>query len=248
MTTKTAPKRVKVGMEFRAIIADCNALWKVLRSQGKGAWLCEVVNEPWTHDGKTYDGEHAGTQKAFLSQEILASVGMAAMFQRHDDASKSFKDSLQVGDVVHYRNSGNSFVRCEVAINDKGEKYAKPVALVGDWFKHDLPRRMADGTVYLPYHPKSILEPDAEGGKADKAWFPNASCTVESPEYSDRNRIDPRNLEPIDLSVPEMSEQEAEDARCVRLIAKVREATDQRDKAPQFVLDEIFALVENQAW
>jgi predicted RNA-binding protein with EMAP domain len=54
---------------FRATHADGNPLWLVKAHQGRDTYLCEVVNEPIEVNGKTYDGEWAGTRKAFLGIE-----------------------------------------------------------------------------------------------------------------------------------------------------------------------------------
>ena len=76
----TKPKRVKKGMQFRSVLADGLALWVVKRSLG-GAWLCEVVDEPYEIDGKVYEGDYTGTEKSFLSREILASANYEAIFK-----------------------------------------------------------------------------------------------------------------------------------------------------------------------
>jgi hypothetical protein len=47
---------VQVGTKFRAAYADTNALWRVTRLAGDTAH-CVIVNEPWEHNGQTFDGD-----------------------------------------------------------------------------------------------------------------------------------------------------------------------------------------------
>lgn len=232
VTPKRAPGKVTKGMEFRSVIADCNALWKTIRPQGRGAWLCECVNEPIEIHGTMHEGEHAGTQKSFLDREILGSIGMDAMFKGVSDDTDDFYAKLNDGDIIHYCNGFGEFVRCEIAHNSKGEQYAKPIALVGNWKSSDLPTRYENGTVYNGYHAESILNPDGDKSKSDKAWKPNVSMVFEAPMYSRGNRdknIDPRKLDPIDLTLPDMTPEEAETARLWQLVEKIKGLLDDGD-------------------
>ena len=236
MTTK--PTKVSKGMEFRAVYADSNALWKVLRHLGGGAWLCEIVDEPIEIDGETYDGDYGGEQKSWLSREILGSIDMSSIFQDHADKTEEFYARLNVGDIIHYCDGFGRYVRCAIALADDGEKYAKPIALVGDWKKRDLPRRSQDGSIILGYQAERIIEPDET-----KPWRPNVSVvhegeyqyksgratddvptTVRMPGNRDLRR--PAELVPIDLTVPEMNAKEKEDAQYFRLLSLVRDVVD----------------------
>ena len=215
--------KVSKGMEFRAVYADSNALWKVLRHLGGGAWLCEIVNEPIEIDGETYDGDYGGEQKSWLSREILGSIDMSSIFQNCADKTEEFYARLNVGDIIHYCDGFGKYVRCAITLAgtvNGGEKYAKPIALVGDWKKRDLPRRSQDGSIYLGYQAERILEPDET-----KPWRPNVSVVHEG-EYQGRCPGDPAELVPIDLTVPEMDTKEKEDAQYFRLLSLVRDVVD----------------------
>lgn len=55
-------KKTKItkGMQFRSVIADCNALWETIRPSGKQAWICQVIDEPFEYDGKMFASDYAG--------------------------------------------------------------------------------------------------------------------------------------------------------------------------------------------
>jgi len=211
--------------------------------------MCEVVNEPWEHDGKTYDGDYAGQQQVFTDQQILSSIGMANLFQGMADETDQFQASLKVGDIIHYDNGFNQFVRCEIALKD-GKTYAQPIALVGEWHSHDLPRRYEDGTVYNGYHADQILNPDKERSGTKEHWFPNASSTYESPSYHRKAKsIDPRNLDPIDLTLAEMDEGEAELARVWQIVKSVKAALESAAfTTPQGKLTEAKRILDDEVW
>jgi hypothetical protein len=63
---------------FRSSYADSNALWRVIEKKSKDCFLCEIVNEVFELEGKTYNGDYAGVQKAFLKSEIQQAVGWQA--------------------------------------------------------------------------------------------------------------------------------------------------------------------------
>jgi len=210
--------KVTAGLTFRKVIADCNALWKVVRRRGTGVWLCEVVNEPVQIKGETYDGDYAGQQDVFQERDILAAVNMALLFESLSDSHDAFYKALVPDQVVHYSNGSNQFVRCKVVKTDQGNKL-KPIALVGDW-KHDLPRRMRDGSIYYPRYAQKIVQ-----GGDDALMEPNASNIYECKSHSPRpDESDPSTLPPISLAVPDMTEAEAAEAALWRAVYDVQEA------------------------
>jgi|HubBroStandDraft_6_1064221.scaffolds.fasta_scaffold171679_2 hypothetical protein len=71
---------IKPGVTFRAVMADCNALWKVTKRAGKGVWWAECVNEPITFDGRTIDSDYAGTERVFTDDEIRRSAAWERVF------------------------------------------------------------------------------------------------------------------------------------------------------------------------
>ena len=215
----TKPKRVKKGMQFRSVLADSNALWVVKRSLG-GAWLCEVVDEPYEIDGKVYEGDYTGTEKSFLSREILASANYEAIFKGIRNDHDSFYASLDEGDIVHYNNGFKNFVRCEVVFDaDEQKNKLKPIALVGEWSNHDLPKRRANGEINNGYHAQKIID--------GETFEPNVTCIFEAGTKGfvngNRNHGDPRSLPPVDLSVPAMTEEEEQEAVRCQLIGRVQE-------------------------
>jgi hypothetical protein len=230
MKTTTA---IRPGTEFRAAYADANALWRVIKSVGRGAWLCEIVNEPIEIDGKVYDGDYTGTQKAFLTREIQGSIGMAKLFKGYEDEGDAFYASLFPGQIVHYDNGFNAYVRCEVTHDHE----LKPVALVGEWRDFDLPRRMADGSVYLGYYVEHIKE--------GKTFHPNASNIYEfrmqknSGGWTNEKHIDPRNLAPLSLEVPKLNPAEARKAKLIKGIYAIHEMTSSVDDNPNELLKQI---------
>ena len=52
------PEIVPGETTFRSPYADGNPLWLVKSQRGRDTWLCEVQNEPFTHNGKTYASDY----------------------------------------------------------------------------------------------------------------------------------------------------------------------------------------------
>ena len=230
-TIKT--RRVKKGMQFRSTLADGNPIWEVKRSLG-GAWLCEVVDEPFEIDGKVYESDFAGAEKSFLSREILAANAYEDMFKDMRSDHDGFYASLDEGDIVHYNNGFKNFVRCEVVFDaDEQKNKLKPIALVGEWSNCDLPKRRADGEIYNGYHSQQIID--------GSTFEPNAGCIFESgTNHSD----DPRSLTPIDLSVPAMTEEEEQEAVRCQLIGRVQEIISEHDSGnTQEIIDKIVFVI-----
>lgn len=154
--------------------------------------------------------------------------------RRHDE----FYASLEPGQAVHYNNGFNEFVRCEVVVKD-GENVLRPVALVGEWREGDLPRRLPDGTVREGYHAEKI--------RTGETMTPNATCIWESPDCVGKDRMpDPTEMEPVDLSVPEMDGRERETARLRRKVSQIQEIASRgwSDPDPAAVLERISELID----
>ena len=197
MTKTVTPKRVTVGLEFYAGYADSNSKWIVRKSLG-GAWLCEIINDPIEINGKTYPGEYNGTKKSFMSAEILGSLGMSALFSNLADDNEKFLQSQKPGTILHYHNGFGNYVR-QIVVLHEGRMKLKAIALVGEWAKHDLPMRRANGDISSPYHVKKIQD----GELSDRL---QCSTTYEHPTFSKprggKESIDPRKLNPINLELP----------------------------------------------
>lgn len=180
-----ASPKVGPGVRFRQPIADCNALFEVKRRQGRGAWLCVVVDEPIEINGKTYPSDYAGEQRVFLTDQITAAVAWERHAKQSRDAHEAYYESLKVGQIVHYMNMPREFVRCEVVEKD-GKRVLRRLALVGEWFRNN--------TGDFGYRRTQI--------QSGETFTPNYTCIYESPACNRARCIDPTKLAPIDLGGP----------------------------------------------
>jgi hypothetical protein len=198
-TKKTPTKKTDdmIGKQFRSVIADCNALWVVKSARGRGAYICEVVNEPFEIDGKTFDGDYAGQRRTFGREEIEAALQWQAYTEASWKKHTDFYDDLALGQIVHYHDGFGQYVRCEVVTADNprkdidhpsvsdGEKCLKELALVGNWAFYDA---QSDS-----YHVRGIRQ--------GRLFKPNASNIWENPEFNTRGGAlaDPTALEPLTI-------------------------------------------------
>lgn len=166
----------------------------------------------------------AATIRGLTVADVRKQQAFDKMWKDMGDRSDSFFEGLRLGSVVHYHHAFGEYVRCEVVLRkDDGKKALLPLALVGDWRQHDLPRRMPDGTVRMGHHAEKIASRDA--------FRPHASCVFEYPGYSRREGTpDPRGLPEVDLSVPELSSEEEERARLWRKVQEVRALVSQEHR------------------
>jgi hypothetical protein len=235
---------VEKGMRFRSVYADSNALWEVKSQSGAGVWQCEIVDEPVEINGQTYSGDYAGVVKPFNSGDILASVRREHALSEMIEASDDWFDQRGLGETVHYANGHGQYVRCEVVIGTEenlgglnpaenlGKKVLLPVALVGDWREHDLPRRDVDGTVRPGYHAGHILQ-------GNGAWRPSTSCVYEAPDCAAHYKtVDPTQLEPLDLAVPEMTPAQIATAEKWQQVNAIRDAVSQ-GRDPDEILEAV---------
>ena len=158
-----------------------------------------------------------------------------ATFDARGDENDAFYASLKDGQTVHYDHGFGQYVRCTV-VTEGGKKALKEVAMVGAWREYDLPKRELDGSVHLGYHAQGV----AEG----RTITPHMSCVWESGKGR-QSAGDPAALEPVDLSVPDASPEEAERARLWRKVAKVRALVSQEHDGidPAAVLAAVLATV-----
>lgn len=157
----TTPKIVK-GTRFFAQWTDCSVEWEVQTARGSSC-RCVIVSE---------DGQ--GTLRSFAKDEIARILGWAAYVQKTQDESDEFFAALQEGQIVHYNNGGNEFVRCRV-VRHEGRNQLLKIALVGDWEFHS------------DYHRKGIQNGDI--------WTPHATCVYEYEKCAYKHRmVDPTHL------------------------------------------------------
>jgi hypothetical protein len=200
------PGQVKVGTQFRSGYADANPLWEVKSARGRGSWNCEIINEKIVIDGKEYDDDYAGTKKVFGTEEITRALRMGALFNKFHQQHADFYSSLRPGQIVHHVNHEGSYVRCKVVKKD-GQNVLQPIALVGDWPKHELPHRYADGGVYNGYYVDKIIK--------NETYSPNESQILESPTASWGKRVNKEEvarLPAINYELPAPTKEEQDTA------------------------------------
>lgn len=207
---------VKIGDTFRSVIADANVLWKVIRKIDARNFECEAVNEPIEHNGKLFDSDWAGTISPFSVDQIVRSKSFAAAFASHVERDKKGWADLEVGATVHYDNGFKQWVRCKVVLDEAGQKALLPIALVGGWRESDMPHRDRRGEVYYPYHARKIIE--------GEVWRPSFSMIFES--GAARSQDNPASLPALDLSVPDLGEDERHAAECEVFFDALRAVMD----------------------
>ena len=225
--TKPQSSIVPNQTTFSAAYADSISKWKVIRSLGARVWLCEIV----ANSNEEEYTDWVGTQKSFLTEEILASISTEEMFCKSINENDAFFEKQTLGNILHYHNGFNQWVRCKV-IERNGSKVLLPIALVGDWKPHDLPVRRQDGSIFYGYHAESIIN--------GKTFIPNISCIFECGCKSKKS--DPSQLQPISLTVPEMTPEQTRIANLWKRIGEIQNIISDNQN-PEYVLDEIRKLV-----
>ena len=221
---------IKINDTFRSSYADSNALWKVIKKKSRDVYLCEIANETFEYDGKVFNGDYAGIQKVFLAEEINRAINFKKVFEKIKQNCDNYYDSLTEGQIVHYHNGFGEYVRCKV----NQDKQLVPFALVGRWRAHDLPKRLADGTVHLSYQCKQILN--------QKPFKPNASNIFEYPEFSDKNNFSPIDAPEVDISIPDQTEKEKQIGNLWTTVFEIqKEISDNRD--PKIILGRIKEII-----
>jgi len=185
--------------------------------------------------GDAYQANEA-TIRGVNKETVRKELRWRRSFEKMGDSNADFYASLKVGQTVHYHNSFNCWVRCEVvrgeSVRSKGveQNVLKPVALVGDWKAWDLPKRMPDGSVHLGYHAESVVN--------GKVLTPDESMIWESgkmgPRYSD-----PSGLKPISLEVPAMTKDAEENAALWRKVNRLRAICNDRADDPRVILEAV---------
>lgn len=198
---------------FYSIIADSNALWRVVSPRGANTWDCEVdAGNP----------DYAGSKRVFGGEQIVAAVNHGKMWDDLRNSNRDFWQTREIGEVLHYEDSNKRWVRGVVVQGlDKDGKEAKvllPTALVGNWATYDLPM-WTDAGVYREgsYQVRKI----AEGA----TFQPNESCIWEYKQGSGQGVSgDPRGMEEIDLSAPSPTAEQLAASILLKQIEAVRNA------------------------
>jgi len=218
-----------INQEFYAVYCDGNCKWKVLKQIGVDVYLCEIDKA---------ELDYGGAQKSFLGSEIRGAIQFAESFKEMQTDHDIAYAALKQGDIVHYHNGFGTYVRCLAMFNDKEkEMQLLPVALVGKWMKHDLPQRRADGSIYQSYYPKRIAE--------QELMRPNASNIYEFSQDLQKRRQDPRKMEPIDLSVPDITPEQAEMATLWQAVNNARNALSE-GTSPKEMIKQAFDILNHE--
>lgn len=215
---------VKIGTQFRSSYADSNPMWTVVEKRGRGTWIAEINAD---------ELDYAGTTGAFTTEQIEGSIRMANFWKKSSSDSDRFFDSLEPGVIVHYHNGFNQYVRCQVTADHQ----LLPVALVGEWKEYDLPKRQADGTVYLGYHAKQIAE--------KKTFRPHASNIWEFKGAHQTGDKDPSQMKPWGLEVPPMTGPQKIDARKHQKLNAIRVVLNDNEAEPDVIFDRLKVLLQS---
>lgn len=199
-----AARGVAVGKMFSLPVADGKATYVVTRVAGT---KCDVEWRGWFNGDRYTDHYFGWGRKGVACNTVLkyvrAAEGMAAIFRQK---SPNFIEAQPDGTILHYHEGFDRYVRCEVVNrpptdwhveeDERPEKSLKPIALIGDWEGHDLPRYFLDGSVSEGTYAGYI--------RTGKLIYVNPSNLYESPDFSaERKRqSDPSKLEPVDLTLP----------------------------------------------
>lgn len=90
------------------------------------------------------------------------------------------------------------------------------MALVGEWRDHELPKRMFDGTVNVPYNCKKIINKEP--------FKPNALNIYEHPDFSNKNnKKDPRDLPEVNINVPDQTDDEKQTSKLWFSVKEIQE-------------------------
>ncbi len=218
---------VEIGTTFHWSYADANPLWTVIAPRGKGCWQCKIKN----------DCDYAGALKVFSTEEIEGALANDAFWNRHDKELADWaRLNLKANQIVHVEHGFGQYVRCIVV--EAGKCILKPIALVGDWYSHDLPRRNRNGEVYLPYSAKKVLE--------GEPYETNASHLYEYQVLRGTNKPNPKNLEAIDLSLPSMTKEESKEALLWQKIESIMEVANSATDNPSEVIKEIKKILSRK--
>lgn len=239
--TKNKPVKIVLGeTTFRSTYADSNALWRVIGKKGKDCFLCEIVNETFEFEGKTYDGDYAGVQKVFLKSEVQQAVGWQDFWDDIHADHDSFYNSLKIGQIVHYHNGFGSYVRCQVV---EGKKL-KSIALLGNWHSHELPRRLPTGEILETYWSKQIKQGELTQPNATNLWefYENNKNNKKPSTMSD----DPTVMTPINLELPEMTDDQKRNAELWATVNGIRNILNDHSGNPQEIIDSVVGFLKTR--
>lgn len=212
-----------IGDTYRKVIGDANCLIRIEDIDGPHV-LGVVVDEPIEINGTTMPSSNAGEQVSDLTRDVERRVehqrALAATARQQSRDEEQFWEHLEEGTVLHHRNIADQFYRGVAERQEDGRTGLKITALVGDWPQHVRPHRDQYGEISA----RSYAAQQVEGQKVIR---PNPAFIFESPTYDAYSKKhDPREWAEVDLSAPDLSEDEREVARLERILREVRQATE----------------------
>lgn len=232
---------VGIGTEFRSVIADGNALWRVTGKAGPNVWHAEVQPE-WAEirGERMMVSDYAGSTDVFTTERIAGSLHMSDVFARHASEADEFWEAQEIGTVLHYHDGFGKYVRGRVAYvvtDGEGRNELVPTDLVGKWDDRDLVSWNAWGEINEGYHVRKI--------KDENSWQPSPTCVYEHPRFSGpRGRFageDPRELEPLSLEPPTRGPNEIAWHEAIALRNSISKVLS--DSHPQ-TADEVYAVLD----
>ena len=251
-----------IGEMLRWPRGDGYAVYMVWRERPLQIFRVEV-GDAWQIEPSTIRGLTLRDVKEMIGQE----KALREMFSKPQE----FYDTLEPGDIVHYTNGFAQFVRAKVVEFDPktmkartaselkpGEKALQEIALVGEigkrqladgtwvhgWNEWDLPRYMADGSIYYGYHAENVI--------SGAIFKPSASTLWEYPQFYQRAMcekagIDPTKMKPISLDPPPMSAEQKRIVPLAKAINQIRSMTDGVDMTDEVTLRSVLVEVHNIA-
>lgn len=192
---------------FHSDYADSRPKWRVTKTRGDDTYECTIELD---------ELDYAGVINVFGGERIRQLMGYEKRTATCHDYYEALYKGLNAGTIVHYHNGFGQFVRCKVL----ADKQLTSMALVGNWRSHDLPSRGYDGEINYPYHCKNVMAQEEE------SWRPHGSNIYEFSELLQEQYAAPKDLYPIDLSVPDMTPEEAEWARQYKWLQEIVKAAN----------------------
>lgn len=228
--------KIKPGLKFRSNFADGMSEWTVINkitsdryyANNDNVWVCRIMdeNEDW-----------GGTVKSFFENEIINAINFQNNIDNLFSEQEKWYKGLKANSILHYNNGFDTFVRCKVVV-ENGENKLLPIALVGNWKEYDLPKIDINGEVNIPYHCNKIFNRET--------FTPSFTCVYESPVYdARRDRINPANEVPIDLTIPEQTPEQKEKVRLNKILYKIDEVLHDID-AKKEKLNRIYSLIKDE--
>jgi len=225
-------KGVTVGQTFSSPYSDSEIDYTVKRFNGDIVFA-EAGENQW-----------GISESPFGIEEVRRSIAWREKFENSQQSTDSFWNDVEVGKIVHYSNGWQKFVRGEVVQDSDGSKKMKPIALIGDWDKYELPMRNPNGEIKNGYHVQSIIDGKLFAPNPSSIWEAMTSEQRSVKAYEDANAAGgPSKMPAVDITIPEMNPEESRLARIESLLEKIPEAATKWDTSPEERIESVRALL-----